>query len=115
MAQLQPLPRDTDNAVVSIDGREVRLTNLRKLFWRDLNITKGDLLQNYLDVSHVLLPHLRNRAMVMKRYPHGAAGEYFFMKRAPSPRPAWIRTCTIDHGSKGLIDFPVIDDLPSLL
>jgi bifunctional non-homologous end joining protein LigD len=53
--------------------------------------------------------------MVMKRYPHGAAGDFFFMKRAPEPRPAWIRTCAIDHGSKGIIDFPVIDDLPSLL
>ena len=53
--------------------------------------------------------------MVMKRYPHGAAGEFFFMKRAPSPRPAWIRTCSIDHDSGNVIDFPVIDDLPSLL
>jgi bifunctional non-homologous end joining protein LigD len=53
--------------------------------------------------------------MVMKRYPHGAASEPFFMKRAPVPRPEWIRTCTIDHGSGNIIDFPVIDDLPSLL
>ena len=53
--------------------------------------------------------------MVMKRYPHGAAGEFFFMKRAPVPRPAWIRTCAVDHGSSKIIDFPVIDDLPALL
>ncbi len=53
--------------------------------------------------------------MVMKRYPHGAHGEFFFMKRAPSPRPDWIRTCRIDHDSGNVIDFPVIDDLPSLL
>ena len=53
--------------------------------------------------------------MVMKRYPHGAAGEFFFMKRAPTPRPAWIRTCRISHDSGNVIDFPVIDDLPSLL
>jgi bifunctional non-homologous end joining protein LigD len=52
---------------------------------------------------------------VMKRYPHGAAGEFFFMKRAPSPRPDWIRTCRIDHDSGNVIDFPVIDDLPALL
>jgi len=52
---------------------------------------------------------------VMKRYPHGAAGEFFFMKRAPEPRPAWIRTCRIDHDSGNVIDFPVIDDVPSLL
>jgi bifunctional non-homologous end joining protein LigD len=53
--------------------------------------------------------------MVMKRYPNGAAGEFFFMKRAPSPRPPWIRTCAVEHDSGNVIDFPVIDDLASLL
>jgi bifunctional non-homologous end joining protein LigD len=53
--------------------------------------------------------------MVMKRYPHGASGEFFFMKRAPVPRPAWIRICTIEHDSGNVIDFPVIDDVASLL
>ena len=71
----------------------MRLTNLRKMFWPELGITKGDLLRYYADVAPVLLPHIHNRAMVMKRYPHGAAGEFFFMKRAPSPRPAWIAIC----------------------
>jgi bifunctional non-homologous end joining protein LigD len=53
--------------------------------------------------------------MVMKRYPHGAGGEFFFMKRAPVPRPDWIRTCSIEHESGNIIDFPVIDDVASLL
>jgi len=109
------IPTDVDNAVVSAGGRDVRLTNLRKLFWPARGITKGALIQYYADVADVLLPHIRDRAMVMKRYPNGADGDFFFMKRAPSPRPSWIRTCEIDHGSKGLIDFPVIDDLASLL
>ena len=109
------IPTDVNDAVVSAGGREVRLTNLRKPFWPELGITKGALIQYYADVTPVLLPHIRDRAMVMKRYPNGAAGAFFFMKRAPSPRPPWIRTCTIDHGSKGVIDFPVIDDLAALL
>jgi len=109
------IPRDHDNVVVAVDGREVRLTNLRKVFWADAGLTKGDLLQYYADVADALLPHIRDRAMVMKRYPHGAAGAFFFMKRAPTPRPAWIRTCAIDHGSGNVIDFPVIDDRASLL
>jgi bifunctional non-homologous end joining protein LigD len=103
------------NATLKVEGREVRLTNLDKPFWTQPKITKGNLIQYYADVAPVLLPHIRDRAMVMKRYPHGASGDFFFMKRAPEPRPAWIRTCPIDHGSKGVIDFPVIDDLPSLL
>ena len=100
---------------MNVAGKVVRLTNLDKLFWPELGITKGNLIQYYADVAPLLLPHIRDRAMVMKRYPHGAAGEFFFMKRAPSPRPDWIETCRIDHDSGNVIDFPMIDDLPSLL
>jgi bifunctional non-homologous end joining protein LigD len=106
---------ESGSHTVQVTGHEVRLTNLDKLFWPDEGITKGHLIQYYADVSTVLLPHIKDRAMVMKRYPHGAAGEFFFMKRAPTPRPDWIRTCRIDHDSGNVIDFPVIDDLPSLL
>ena len=117
MAQMPriQIPNDVTDAKVTIAGREVRLTNLQKPFWPDLGITKGALIQYYADVAPVLLPHIRDRAMVMKRYPHGAAGEFFFMKRAPVPRPDWIRTCAIGHPSGNVIDFPVIDDVPSLL
>lgn len=109
------IPKDTDNVALDVAGREVRLTNLRKLFWPERGITKGDLIQYYADVAPVLLPHIQDRAMVMKRYPHGADGPFFFMKRAPTPRPEWIRTHAIHHGSGNIIDFPVIDDVPSLL
>src|SRR5712692_2423062 len=84
------IPRNVDKLEVSFGDRQVRLTNLNKLFWPESKITKRDLLQYYGDVSPVLLPHVRDRAMVMKRYPNGATGEFFFMKRAPSPRPEWI-------------------------
>ena len=53
--------------------------------------------------------------MVMKRYPNGADGKCFFMKRAPSPRPAWIATCSIVHASGSVIAFPLVDDVASLL
>jgi bifunctional non-homologous end joining protein LigD len=53
--------------------------------------------------------------MTMKRYPHGWSGEFFFMKRAPSPRPDWIQVCAIEHGSGNIIDFPVIQDVQALL
>ena len=102
-------------ASLAVEGRTVRLTNLEKPFWPDLGITKGDLIQYYADIAALLLPHIRNRAMVMKRYPHGAAGEFFFMKRAPLPRPDWIETCRISHDSGNVIEFPMINDVPSLL
>ena len=69
----------------------------------------------YARIAPALLPHVAGKAMVMKRYPNGATGDFFFMKRAPSPRPEWIRTCAIEHGSGNVIVFPVIDDRPSLL
>jgi len=115
MARRLALPNDIDNVELRVGGRDVRLTNLRKPFWPQRGITKGMLIQYYADVAPLLLPHIADRAMVMKRYPHGAAGEFFFMKRAPSPRPSWIRICSIDHGSDNVIDFPVIDDLAALM
>src|SRR5882672_3851206 len=93
---------------LSFGDRTVKLTNLDKIFWQEPRITKGDLLQYYASIAPVLLPHLRDRAMVMKRYPNGAAGEFFFMKQAPSPRPPWIEICSIGHHSGKKIDFPMI-------
>jgi bifunctional non-homologous end joining protein LigD len=109
------IPIDVEQIELNFGDRRVKLTNLNKLFWPELKITKRDMLQYYADVSQVLLPHLQDRAMVMKRYPNGAAGDFFFMKRAPSPRPPWIELCSISHGSGNVIDFPIVQDLPALL
>jgi bifunctional non-homologous end joining protein LigD len=85
------LPKDKTGLEIDVAGRLVKLTNLNKPFWPSLGITKRDLLQYYIDVAPFLLPHIQERAMVMKRYPNGAAGEFFFMKRAPSPRPNGLK------------------------
>jgi bifunctional non-homologous end joining protein LigD len=113
--RLLTIPRDQDSIVLPVDHKEVRLTNLRKIFWPELGLTKGDLLQYYATMADVLLPHVRDRAMVMKRYPNGASGPFFFMKRAPAPRPSWIETCSIEHGSGSIIDFPMVQDRAALL
>ncbi len=109
------IPQDADEVALNAIGGEVKLTNLRKVFWPELGLTKRDLLQYYLDVSPWLLPHVRDRAMVMKRYPNGIEGGFFFMKRAPKPRPASIAVCSIEHHSGNVIDFPVVQDVASLL
>jgi bifunctional non-homologous end joining protein LigD len=109
------LPTHASEVDVVAGGRRVHLTNLTKLFWPERGHTKRDLLQYYADVAPFLLPHLADRAMVMKRYPNGAAGDFFFMKRAPVPRPEWIETCAIAHASGSVIDFPIVQDLASLL
>ena len=110
-----PRSFDPEDADVLAGGKKVRLTNLSKVFWPKLGLTKRHLLAYYTEVAPVLLPHLRDRAMVMKRYPNGAEGDFFFMKRTPSPRPEWLKTCPIEHESGNVIDFPIIDDLAALL
>jgi bifunctional non-homologous end joining protein LigD len=109
------IPTGVNDVELEVEGKAVKLTNLKKSFWPDLGITKGDLIQFYADVSEFLLPHVRHRAMVMKRYPGGAYEEFFFQKRAPVPRPDWIDICAIEHSSGNVIDFPIVRDLPSLL
>ena len=109
------IPTDKTAAEIDVDGGRVTLSNLQKIFWPEDAITKRDLLQYYANISPFLLPHLLNRAMVMKRYPDGAYGKFFFQKRAPDPRPKWIPVCAIQHPSANVVDFPVIQNLAGLL
>lgn len=109
------LPKDKTTLDVELEDKVVKLTNLTKPFWTEPRVTKRDLIQYYLDVAPALLPHLTDRAMVMKRYPNGASGDFFFMKRAPSPRPDWIDICHIEHESGNIINFPMIQDVASLM
>ena len=109
------IPAKGENATIEADGRRVPLTNLGKVFWPELGLTKRDLLEYYAQIAPALLPHIRNKPMVMKRYPHGINGDFFFMKRAPAGRPEWIETCAVSHGSGNIIDFPMAQDTASLL
>jgi bifunctional non-homologous end joining protein LigD len=104
-----------DAGSIEVDGRKVALTNLNKIFWPKLGLSKRDLLAYYAAIAPVLLPHVSGKAMVMKRYPNGIHGEFFFMKRAPAGRPDWIETCAIEHGSGNVINFPIVQDTASLL
>ena len=106
---------DVESCDVKVGNKKVTLTNLQKIFWPQLGKTKRDLLLYYAAVAPVLLPHLKDRAMVMKRYPNGIEGKFFFMKRTPVYRPDWLETCSIKHGSGNIIDFPMAQDLASLL
>ena len=105
----------TEATIEPICGRSVRLTNLDKVFFASARITKRDLLQYYADVAPVLVPHLADRAMVLKRYPNGIDGAFFYMKRTPPGAPSWLRRCPIEHRSGSVIDFPIVDDLSALL
>ena len=109
------IPRDRDRVRLQIGSVVVTLTNLRKTFWPDEGITKGDLLRYYAEVAPWLLQHVRDRPMVLRRYPDGIDGESFFMKRAPSHRPEWLERCSVTHGSGRRIAYVMVQNLPSLL
>src|SRR3954447_2432481 len=86
------IPVGVKEVELSVGRRQVRLTNLQKVYWPRTGATKRDLLQYYVDVAPALFPHVSDRAVVMKRYPQGAAGDSTVLKRAPSSRPDWIET-----------------------
>lgn len=96
--------------------REVRLTNLDKVFFPEDGYTKGDLIDHYYRTSPFMLPFLRDRPIVMQRVPDGIDGEAFYEKQAPKGRPEWIRTVAVpsDGGTKK-IDYVVVDDVPTLI
>jgi bifunctional non-homologous end joining protein LigD len=110
------IPRDRNDVAVAVGRKRVNLTNLDKLFFPKLELTKGDVLQYYADMADVLLPHIKDRPMVMKRYPNGADEKFFFMKNVPEPHPEWLQTCAVQHDDENkTVVYPVIDDLAALL
>jgi bifunctional non-homologous end joining protein LigD len=107
--------------VVRKGKRELRLSNLDKVFWPDEGVTKGDLIDYYRQVAPVLLPHLKGRPFTMRRYPDGVSGKAFFQKDAPVHMPDWIPTFRAlvstrsRPAAKKWVDFPLVNDELALL
>jgi bifunctional non-homologous end joining protein LigD len=95
---------------VDIDGRRLSLSNLDKVLYPEAGFAKGHVIDYYTRVSPVLLPHLRGRALTLKRYPNGVDGGHFYEKQCPSHRPDWVETSLI-----GDINFCMANDLPTLV
>ncbi|HVW11277.1 MAG TPA: non-homologous end-joining DNA ligase, partial [Bryobacteraceae bacterium] len=85
---------------IEIDGHPLKFTNLDKLYFPDDGYTKRDLLNYYNAVAPLLVPHLKDRALSLKRYPNGIKGEYFFQKNTPESYPSWLRTHVIGEAGK---------------
>jgi bifunctional non-homologous end joining protein LigD len=100
------------SAARSSPEKIVKLTNLKKVFWPD-GTTKGELIAYYETVAPLMLPYLRDRPIVLTRYPDGIEGKSFFQKDAPVYVPDWVRTETIPHEERDIRYF-VVDDLESL-
>ena len=78
-----------------VDGRRLPVSNLEKIFYPKTGFTKGDVINYYIRIAPVLLPHLKDRPLTLKRYPNGVEGMFFYEKRCPTFRPAWLKTAAI--------------------
>jgi len=110
-----------DKVPVTVDGRTLTLTNLAKVLYPQTGFTKAEVLDYYQRVAHVLVPHIADRPVTLKRYPEGVGGQAFFQKHVTDHRPDWIRTAEVpsmssrsrDRGST--VTYLVIDELPALI
>ena len=99
---------------VEVEGRELRVSNLDKVLYPATGFTKGQVIDYYTRAAPVLLPHLRGRALTLKRYPNGVEEGYFYEKQKPSHAPDWVRSEPISAGDR-MIDFVLCDDLATLV
>jgi bifunctional non-homologous end joining protein LigD len=104
--------------VVEVDGRELKLTNLDKVLYPQAGFTKGEVVDYYAKVADAIVPHLKGRAVTLRRFPEGVEDldSAFFEKRCPKHRPKWVKTTRVEAGPEaGKIDFCVCDGRPALV
>jgi bifunctional non-homologous end joining protein LigD len=108
-----------EKVAVEVDGRQLTLSNLDKVLYPATGFTKGEVIDYYSRIAPVLLPHLADRPLTVKRYPNGVDGKFFFEKNAARGTPSWVRTVTLPvPGStmnRETIDFVVVEELASLV
>src|SRR5713101_1272322 len=102
--------------IVEVQGRKLSLTNLDKVLYPATGFTKGQVVDYYVRIAPVLVPHLAVRPLTMKRYPGGVDQEYFFEKNAPMHRPDWVKTAPVwSESNKRTINYLLANDLPTLV
>jgi bifunctional non-homologous end joining protein LigD len=111
----------TDEVLVDVEGRTLKISNLAKVLYPATGTTKGEILSYYAQIAPTLLSHLKDRAVTRIRWPHGVQDKSFFEKNAPAGTPSWVRTAKVPTtGSRGpsrngdTLVFPVVDDLATL-
>ena len=101
---------------VEVEGRTLKLTNLDKVLYPATGFTKGQVIDYYRRIAPAMLPHLRDRAITLKRYPNGVEQQHFFEKRCPPHHPDWVPTLEVLASSKGsTVEHCLFNDLPALV
>jgi bifunctional non-homologous end joining protein LigD len=102
--------------IIEIEGKQLKLTNLDKVFYPATGFTKGQVIDYYARIAPVLIPHLKNHPLTLKRYPNGVNEPPFFEKNATKYRPDWVKTVPIwSHGNQRDVNYILCNDLPTLI
>ena len=102
--------------LVDVEGRPLKLSNLDKVLYPAAGFTKGQVIDYYTRIAPVLLPHLKDRPLTMKRYPEGVSGMHFYEKNCPTHRPEWVQTAKVwSYGNNRWMDYCLVQDLPTLV
>ena len=105
-----------DKAELIVEGKKLSVSNLDKVLYPKVGFTKGEVVDYYIRIAPVLLPHLQDRPLTMKRYPNGVEGEFFYEKNCPSHRPTWVKTAKVwSEGNKRMMNYCLANDLPTLV
>src|SRR5437868_9871527 len=105
-----------EKAELIVEDRKIQVSNLDKVLYPKVRFTKGQVIDYYIRIAPVLLPHLKDRPLTMKRYPDGVEGEFFYEKNCPSHRPKWVKTAKIwSEGNNRMMNYCLAQDLPTLV
>jgi bifunctional non-homologous end joining protein LigD len=105
-----------NKAELIVEDRKLAVSNLDKVLYPKVGFTKGHVIDYYIRIAPVLLPHLKDRPLTMKRYPDGVEGEFFYEKNCPSHRPKWVKTAQVwSEGNNRMMNYCLAQDLPTLV
>src|SRR4026209_2396614 len=103
-------------AELIVDDRKLQVSNLDKVLYPKAGFTKADVIDYFIRIAPVLLPHLKNRPLTMKRYPDGVEGQFFYEKNCPAHRPKWVQTAKVwSEGNQRIMHYCLANDLPTLV
>jgi bifunctional non-homologous end joining protein LigD len=106
----------SNKAELVVEGKKLAVSNLNKVLYPKAGFTKGQVIDYYIRIAPVLLPHLRDRPLTMKRYPNGVEAEFFYEKNCPAHRPGWVKTAKVwSEGNNRIMHYCLAQDLPTLV
>jgi len=105
-----------NKAELIVEERKIQVSNLNKVLYPKVGFTKGQVIDYYIRIAPVLLPHLKDRPLTMKRYPNGVEGQFFYEKNCPSHRPKWVKTAKVwSESNERIMNYCLAQDLPTLV